>query len=436
MDPLYRRDEQVIAAGQKLRFFPQVAVGGHGPYLRDGSGRSLLDLSGSWGAASLGYSHPAVADAVAATLKDMPSASILSGTNEPALELAERLLAIVPGAGERKVWLGHSGSDANEAAVRMAEVATGRSSFIAFEGAYHGGTTGSMALSAHVAQEGQARHERLHLLPYPDVYREGPDAGDRVIAHLDALFDEGCDPDDVIALLLEPILSDGGMVVPPPGFVAALAKRCTRHGILLLCDEVKVGLGRTGQIHAFQAEGVTPELVTFGKGLGGGLPLSAAVGPARVFDARTAFAMQTTCGNPASASAGLAVLRTIESEGLVDNARQVGGLLADGLRRLQFEHPAIGDVRGRGLALGVELVSDRDSKTPASQMAAKVAYRAFELGAVVYCIGMESNVLELTPALTLTDEHVDEALTILDQAIRDVVAGRLSDEAVAPYTGW
>lgn len=436
MGGLYARDSTVIAAAQKLRFFPLAVTGGHGAHVVTDDGHHLLDLSGSWGAASLGYSHPAIADAVSARLRDMPAASTLSSANEPAVAFAERLRATLPGDADRRVWLGHSGSDANEAAVRIVQAATGRSGFIAFEGAYHGGTTGSMAVSAHLAQRDADKHTGLHLLPYPDTYRDADDIGTQVLAQLDRLLAKDGVAADVGALLLEPILSDGGMIVPPPGFVAGLAERCRRHGILLLCDEVKVGVARTGWFHAFEAEGIEPDIVTFGKGIGGGLPLSAAVGPSEVFDAMTAFALQTTCGNPVSATAGLTVLDTIEDEGLTERAAKLGARLQGGLRDLQSTSEVIGDIRGRGLAIGVDLVRDRGDATAAPDLAARVAYRAFELGAVVFLIGMDTNVLELTPPLIITEEEIDRGVEIIDQAICDALAGRVSDDDVAGFAGW
>jgi 4-aminobutyrate aminotransferase len=293
-----------------------------------------------------------------------------------------------------------------------------------------------MAVSGHPSQQHSTAHEGRILIPFPDSYRSA--GGDPATASLTA-FDRAVGEaggDSVAAILIEPIMSDGGLIVPPEGFLSELAVRCFKHGILILCDEVKVGVGRTGNMHAFEAEGIVPDVVTFGKGIGGGLPLSVLVAPAEVLDCATSFAIQTTAGNAVCASAGLAVLRRIKELNLIDNARQRGKQLADGLVELAESHEMIGDVRGRGLAIGVDLVEDRETRKPAADEAAKVIVRSLELGVAFFCVGRDSNVLELTPPLCLDEVEVEQAISVIDQAMTDVENGLVPDSATAEYAGW
>ncbi len=435
---LYHRDERVLSKLQKLRFFPLAVTGGEGSYLIAEDGRRLLDFSASWGAVSLGHGHPAIREAVNRALTNQAGASTLSAANEPAVKLAEALLERMPGGSERRVWLGHSGSDANETVARAVVAATGRPRIISFAGAYHGGTAGSMAISAHGVQKHAERAAGLHVIPYPDPYRPYGDdpTGGRIVAELETAFQGECPPNEVAALFIEPILSDGGLIVPPKGFMKRLTDLCRSHGILIVSDEVKVGMGRSGRFNCIEHEDVTPDIFVLGKGLGGGLPLSAAIGPARIMDYAASFSMQTLHGNAVCASAGLAVLETIESEGLMENAAKIGAALQDGLRGLADRHPMIGDVRGRGLAIGVELVTDRQSRAPATKQAAKLIYRAFELGLVLYYVGANSNVLEMTPPLNLSAGEAAEAVSILDRALADVAEGRVPDDIAAGFEGW
>ncbi|WP_137931728.1 aspartate aminotransferase family protein [Mesorhizobium comanense] len=433
---LRERDAAAIAQIGKLRFSPLSVVGGKGNRLIEEGGRSLLDLSGSAGPAILGYGHPAIVEAVEGSIRDMAGASLLLYPNEPAVSLAERLLAITPGDGERRVWFGHSGSDANDCAVRVLRAATGRSRFISFIGSYHGNLSGSMGISGHTAMTHTLPRAGVVLLPYPDPYRPKFN-GEDVLALLDYQFETTCPPHQVAAVFIEPLMSDGGLIVPPPGFLKALQERCRKHGIRIVVDEVKVGLARSGMMHCFQHEGLTPDLVVFGKGIGGGLPLSAVVGPKEIMDHAPAFALQTTAGNPVATSAGNAVLKTIESEGLVERSARTGKLFSEALRTLGEKHEIIGDVRGRGLAIGVDLVKDRATREPvAATTTAKIIYRGYELGAAFSYVGLKANVLEFMPPLTLTEGEVADGIAIIDQAIADVNAGKVSDADVASFMMW
>ena len=371
---LEQRERRVIADTNKIRFFPFAVVRGQGSYLIGENGRRILDLSGTWGAATLGYAHEAVIEAVRRAVGEMASASNISTTNPEAVALAEELLAAVPGSGERRVWFGHCGSDANDALARAVTAATGRSRFVSFIGGTHGGLSGSLALSGYSAQQLNSVHSSRAgqiYVPYPDPYRPpfAGDVGKQVLDYFAYLLDTIAPPAQVAGVFLETIMCDAGDIVPPPGFLKGLSELCRRHGILLICDEVKVGLGRTGFLHSFDVEGVVPDIVSFGKAVGGGLPLSAVVGPAEILNHKLGLTVTTLSGNPVSAAAGRAVLRTIQGGKLLQNATARGRQLAEGLRRMSNKHPLIGDVRGRGLVVGVDLVEDRGTRAPATKAA-------------------------------------------------------------------
>lgn len=442
MTSLYERDARLIAGIEKLRFFPLEVVEGRGTCLIEPSGRELLDLSASWSASTLGHGHPAVIEAVNRAVATAAGSSCLSAVHPDAVGLAEELLELVPGSGERRVYFGHSGSDANDVVLRACRRHSGRRMVLAFEGSYHGGIGTAMAVSGQQVAAGHDADPDVIFLPYPNPLR--PLAGD-IASTVETILEQArkqLETNRVACLVVEPILSDGGLVVPPAGFLAKLYSMCREFGVTLICDEVKVGLGRTGSLHAFSADGIEPDIVVFGKALGGGLPLSAAVGPAAVLDYPEASSLLTTAGNPVCTAVGRAVLRTLVEDNLPARAHEAGGRLIAALQALSAGRGTrggcaaerIGEVRGRGLSVGVELVKDRTTLEPDPKLAQQVVYRAWQLGAVLYYVG--GNVLELTPPLVITDEEVDRAVMIIDQAITDAMAGAVNDEDLAPFSGW
>ena len=440
VNAILERDDGLIADALKLRFFPLTVDHAEGCEIFDVDGKRYLDFTAGWALANTGYSNGHVKAAVAAQLERSTFSSLISGMHEPALDLAETLVDLTPGTFPKKVWFGMAGSDASETVSRLLPLATGRRRIVSFIGSYHGATAASMNMSAHIAMTPFIGAGNVVKVPYPHPYRppfeEDPaESADRALRFLEEyIFKTICPPDDVGGIVLEAVQSDGGDVVPPPDFLPKLEALCRRHGIYLILDEVKVGMGRTGRMFAFEHGGVTPDAVILGKSLGGGLPLSAVVARRELLDA--GFALFTAVGNAVCCAAGLANIQAIREQGLVDNAAHVGAYLHEKLVELQAKHPLIGDVRGLGMIQGVELVTDRAAKTPAAKETAKVAYRAFELGLLVYYVGMFNNVLEITPPLIMTRAQVDEGVAILDQAFTDVAAGRVPDDAIARYAGW
>jgi 4-aminobutyrate aminotransferase len=439
---LVRRDERAIANALKIRYTPFVVDEGEGGRLFDVDGRPYLDFGAAWALAGLGYSNERVRSAVNAELGRTTFGGLVSGINRPAIALAERLIGLVPGAWEKKIWYGLSGSDASEAVMRLLPQVTGRNRLVSFIGSWHGTHDGTMGLSAHPSLTGVIGGANVIKAPYPDPYHppflgETESLTDQCLHYLEHyLFRTICEPRDVAAIFVEAVQSDGGDVVPPPDFMPKLRALCDRHGILLAVDEIKVGLARTGKMFAYEHGGVEADIVLLGKSLGGGMPLSAVVARREVLDAATGAALFTASGNAAGCAAGLAVLDEIERLDLVQYSSELGGYLHECLVQALGDFELVGDIRGLGMIQGVELVKDPASRDPDQPAAAKVVYRAWELGLIVYYAGNWGNVLEITPPLILTRLEIEEGVDILRQAVRDVLSGNVSDEAVASFAGW
>jgi 4-aminobutyrate aminotransferase len=434
------RDNRYVADAIKIRYTPFILSGGHDSRLIDADGRELLDFSSLWSLAGLGYSNQHVRAAIDAELDRSQCSILASAINESAGLLAEKLAGHF--STPKKVWFGLSGSDASEAAQRLILRATGKRRIISFIGSWHGTTDATMALSGHTSFTGTFGGSNIVKIPFPDPYRPPfpvhPDVSivDQCLGYLeDVLFKTIVPPDDVAAIFVEGVQADSGDIVPPAEFLPKLRALCDRHGILLVMDEVKVGLGRTGRFFSFEHFAVEPDLVILGKSLGGGLPVSALIGPKEILDIGTGLAIYTISGYSAGAAAGLATLGQIDDLGLVEQAAEVGRYLLERLQSL-CKYDVVGDVRGLGLICGVDLVTDRVSKEPNAAVAAKVVYRCWQLGLILFYAGAWGNVLEITPPLILTKAEVDEGVAILDQAIADVLAGVITDEEISAYAGW
>ena len=436
------RDGRLISSAIKVRYNPMVVDHAEGVRVYDAEGRSYLDFGASWSLAHLGYSNRHVRDAVHAQIDRTLFAGLVSQVNRPALDLAEKLIELVPGSFEKKVWFGLSGSDASEAAQRLVLMSTGRRRIVSFIGSLHGTTDATMALSGHAAFSRYNLGAHVTKVPYPNPYRnpfgDGPgNVTDQCLRYLeDYIFATVCPPEDTAAVFVETVQSDSGDIVPPPDFMPKLRDLCDRHGILLVVDDIKIGLARTGRMFSYEHGNIDADIVLLGKSLGGGLPLSAIVGRSEVLDAGKGVALFTTAGNGTSCAAGLATVEEIESQGLVEVAAQSGQYLHERLRERLGGYGVVGDVRGLGMIQGIELVTDRATKRPDHTATAKVVYRAWELGLICYYAGNWFNVIEITPPLILTRDEIDEGVAILAQAFQDYEDGKIGDDAVAAYAGW
>jgi 4-aminobutyrate aminotransferase len=429
---LFDRD-RVIASSNKFRLYPFALGRTEGTRVYDLDGREYYDWEGSVCVAATGYRHPHVRAAIQRTLDTEYSHLLAIYPSEPAVSLAERLIELTPGTFEKKVWFGSSGSDALDCLVKLLPRTPGRPRLVSYIGAHHGLTVGAGLISGEGIQARFLNAGHITKAPYPYPYRcaWGPcDPEACSLKCLSFLEDEilhGISPpEETAAIFFEPVQSFGGEIVPPRNYPPALRELCDRYGIHLVVDEVKTGLGRTGRMWAADHWGIVPDAVTLGKPLGGGLPLSAVVARSEILEGQPVTA-QALSGSPAPCAAALAVLEVIEQEELAKNAEAIGLQLLNGLRDVQARSRLIGEVRGLGMILGVELVQDRVSRAPAKLDTLRLCYRLYELGLLVISVGRYGNVIEITPPLTSTGAEVDAALAIFEEAVADVEAGRFDD---------
>ena len=417
----------------QILMYPFAMASQQGSTMHGVDGDEALDFFAAWAVGNTGFRHPRVLERLHDQLERGYTNSALSVVHEPVVELAERLLELTPGDGDRTVWFGHAGSDAGDLLARSIPAVGEGDTIITFEGSYHGGLSGSAAISGH-ALEGSTGHAGVEVLPFPDSAHTDRSPAEECEAVLEAAA-TSFEATDVAGVITEPLQSDGGMRVPPDGFLEGLADLCADHDAYFVVDEVKAGLGRTGELHAFEHADVVPDAVMFGKPLGSGLPISAVVGDADLVDYEPASHMMTTAAAPLPAAAALGTLDAIEEDGLVERAARLGERLHDGLVEATAELEAVFDVRGRGLIQGVELV-DPATGEPAADLAAKTAIRARQLGLLVAYVGLDSNVLELTPPLTVEEAELDAGVDLLGRAIREAAEGAVDDDLLARFAGW
>ena len=422
---LIDRDKSVVSPSY-TRGYPLVIERGSGAIVEDVDGNVFLDCSAGIAVNSTGHSHPDVVGAICEQAKKFLH---MSGTDfyyEPQVRLAEELAAIVPMRGGARSFFGNSGTEAIEACLKLARYTTKRQNVIAFIGGFHGRTMGSLALTASKVTQRRGFGPLLpgvYHAPYPDTYRcplgsSPASCGDACIDYIEQqLFAHLVSPDEVAAIVVEPIQGEGGYVVAPEAFLQRLRDLAAKHGILLVADEVQSGMGRSGRMFAIEFSGVEPDMIAIAKGIASGMPLGVAVARAGVMEWPPGTHASTFGGNPVSCAAALATIALLRG-GIVKNAAEVGAHLMAGLKGLAEKHPLIGDVRGRGLMIGVELVRDRTTKERASDERDAVVSAAFARGLLI--LGAGKNAVRFSPPLVLTREQADAAVRIFDEALTDV----------------
>ena len=420
---IIERDARFVSPSY-TRDYPLVIARGEGAVVEDVDGNRFLDCAAGIAVNSTGVSHPEVVRAIT----DQAQKFIhMSGTDfyyEPQVRLAEALASIAPIAGEVRTFFANSGTETTEAAIKLARYFTKRQGVIAFFGAFHGRSLGALSLTASKAIQRRGFGPLMpgvYHAPYPDVYRFNGSADacaaaslsfirDQILVHLAA-------PDEIAAIVVEPIQGEGGYIVPPAAFLQGLRELTAQHGMLLVVDEVQSGMGRTGRMFAIEHFGVQADVVNIAKGIASGLPLGVTCARADVMSWPPGAHASTFGGNPVSCAAANATIRLLK-DGLVANAAAVGDYLIAGLRQLQDKHAIVGDVRGKGLMIGLELVRDRQTKTRAVEERNALVQAIFRRGVLV--LGAGRNALRLAPPLVLTRAQADEVLRVLDESLTEI----------------
>ena len=408
------------------REYPLVVERAEGSEVWDVDGRRYIDLMAGIGVHNVGHRHPDVVDAVKRQIDKFWHVCLSDFYYPEAVELAERLQATAPLTGDSRIYFGNSGAEAVEAAVKLAMYHTDRSKFIGFFGGFHGRTLGALSFTG--SKTVQRAKYRLGLqvqhIPYPDPYRpmlataNGADQGTAVIQYLENnLFQTTLAPQEVAAILVEPIQGEGGYIVPTPGFFRHLRHLCDKYGILLIVDEIQSGVGRTGRWWAIEHEEVEPDIVCFAKGIASGFPLGGIIARKDVMSWKPGAHGSTFGGNPVAAAAASATLDVIEREGLLQRAEENGRLITDALKEMQSRHQSIGDIRGRGLMIGVEFVKDRQSKERAVFLRNDIIQRAFHKGVLLLPCG--HNTLRFIPPLNIPQHLLEEGLQRFAEALSE-----------------
>ena len=422
---LVELDHKILSPSY-TRDYPLVAKKGRGALIEDLDGNTFLDFAAGIAVVATGHCHP---DVVAAIQKQAAELIHMSGTDfyyPSMVELAEKLASIAPGSESKRIYFGNSGTEAVEAAMKLARYHTKRDKFIAFYGCFHGRTMGSLSLTASKAVQrknfGSLLAGVFHA-PYPNTYRGiygglPEHASADALSYIEAeLFRHIVDPEDVAGIFIEPIQGEGGYVAAPADFLRGLEKLCHKHGIMLIADEVQSGMGRTGKWWAVDHAGIHPDIICVAKGIASGMPLSAIITKASVMDWKPGAHASTFGGNPVSIAAALATMGLLERQ-YIANAGRVGEFMLRQMANWTEQHRIVGDVRGKGLMIGIEIVRDQKTMERAQDLRNRMIQAAFHKGLLV--LGAGYNSLRLAPPLMIDEEQAEFAVRTLDQIITEV----------------
>jgi len=442
---LIARDREIISPATRISYFPLAVSRAEGSKVWDLDGNEYLDFLSGAAVTNIGHRHPRVVQAIREQLERFIHNTLAYTYYEVPALLAEKLAEITPGRFPKRVAYGLSGSDANDGAIKLVRSATRRLRILSFLGSYHGTTLGALTLSGislNMRRSLSPLVPEIYHVPYPDCYHcylglQYPDCGLACVEYIRELFRILIPPEETAAFILEPIQGDAGVVIPPSEFWRELRALCDDHGILLVDEEVQTGFGRTGRWFAIEHWGIEPDVILTAKAIASGMPLSAIISRSELMETWSVPAhLFTAEANPLCCAAALATIEVLEEERLPERAERVGRTALKRLGEMMEDHDLIGDVRGRGLLIGVDLVRDRKTREPAREEALKVSWRAYEKGLILISFGRFGNVLRIAPPLTVSEKELEEGLGIVEESIDDVEKGKVPDEVLKQMTGW
>ena len=444
---IIKLEEKYIPRAIALKYYPLVVVRAEGSRVWDADGNEYIDFLTSAAVYNVGHRHPAVVNAIKEQVERLLNYTPAYFYEEEPIKLAKQLAEITPGKHEKKVTFGFSGSDAVDSSLKIARVYTKRRYIVSFKDSYHGMTYGAISVTGILRSEARELVyplREVRFADYPDPYRNpwGIDGYEKpseltstALAHVERIVREL--NEDVAAVIAEPIQGDAGVVVPPEEFVKGLKELTEKHGIVYIDEEVQTGMGRTGKWWAIEHFDTVPDLLVSAKALGGGMPISAVVGKADIMDSiPSPLLVFTHIGHAVNASAALATIRVIGEERLVERARELGKYVLKRLKEMQEKYEMIGDVKGKGLMIGVDVVKSKKTREPDRATALKICWRAWEKGLILITFGKHGNVLRIAPPLNISREDLDRGLEIIEEAVKEVLAGRVPDEVVNYLRGW
>lgn len=439
---IINEDSKYFANPGRINYFPLAISHGYGATLVDVDGKEYIDLLSSASSQNVGHAPEPVTEAIKNQVDQFIHYTPAYMYHEPLVKLGKKLCEISPGDYEKRVLFGLSGSDANDGVVKLARAYTGRPYIISFVNAYHGSTYGALSMSAislNMRKKYGPMLPGFYHIPFPDNYRGlygAPTSNtvDEYLAPLKEMFEKYVPAEEVACIMIETIQGDGGLLEPVEGYFEALQSLCKEHGILLAVDDIQQGLGRTGTWSSVTHYNIEPDIITFGKSLAGGLPMSAIIGRAEIMDYLEAPAhLFTTSANPVSCEAALATLSMIEDQNLLQASADKGDYVRQRMDNWTEKYDIVGDVRGKGLSIGIDIVSDKQSKSRNNDAALKICNRCFEEGIVI--IAVAGNVLRFQPPLVISYEQLDYALDVLERTIEAYMNDELNDYDTAGQ-GW